>query len=270
MQSDELSGLGRFDIIGRLVERVPLHLSDSLEFLLRATIEVAGYVLFVIAVVWIARLCYVNWSRSTPPSTPSETHAQIIIQSDSEILLWQRVGIIIGDVVALSFLLILVFWSLSVLRYYRFDFDSLSEKPALPDELMFAWMYSTTFAMLVFLSWGPLRKGQISFDFSQVLKHPFTTPGTLQQVVAPLLLALFAFGATIFPRIPFALGGGAPRQVVLHSKLQPDPFNAETVYLIGESNQFLFIAQNTLHKDRALQVNKDSIFYIEFVRKNEK
>src|SRR5215469_14225167 len=104
---------------------------------------------------------------------------------------------------------------------------------------------------------------QWNWDLSRISIAPFQAGGSIQVAIVPMLVAVFAFGATIFPRIPFGMGGGGPREVILKTKLPSDPFEGKKLLLIGESNQFLFLVEHTPTGGRALQLNKDAVNYLE-------
>jgi len=122
-----------------------------------------------------------------------------------------------------------------------------------------AWFYATIFSILLFLIGLPKGLAQLSpSNFGQWL-DPSNFADALSRFATPVLASMFLFGATIFPRIPLAIGGGMPRHVTVSIKGGDQSFGAGDRYLLGESSQFLFIVQVTGSAGRAFQINKDFI-----------
>jgi hypothetical protein len=91
-----------------------------------------------------------------------------------------------------------------------------------------------------------------------------TIPAVVQQLIVPVVSSVFIFGATLFPDIPFAIGGGEPRAVTVKTKPPAESFEEKHLFLIGESGKFLFLVESSQH--RAVQLSKDSVVYIELKR----
>src|SRR5690348_6037752 len=103
-------------------------------------------------------------------------------------------------------------------------------------------MFQTSFFMLLFLVSIRNRPGQLWSTFQSDSAHPallFSNIG--YQLVVPFFVSLFFFGQTVFPRIPFTIGGGSPREIKVVLKFETTKLEHGKLFLIGESAQFLFV-----------------------------
>lgn len=82
----------------------------------------------------------------------------------------------------------------------------------------------------------------------------------------PIVAALITFGQVIFPRIPFAVGGGQPRPAVIE-KFDGKTFGKGNIYILGESSQFLFLVDINKKSSQAFQLNKDEVQSIQTLEK---
>lgn len=141
-----------------------------------------------------------------------------------------------------------------------FDLPSLQGKLDLSGNIFFVWLYSITFGThcwLVIINWQK-KEGQIS-----MLKDVFSDPEYLVRVVTvPFLLSILYFGSIIYPRIPYAIGGGAPRSVEINLKNQNKIENQTNTFLIGESINEYFIVLLGGPNEGVYQINKGDFNYI--------
>ena len=90
---------------------------------------------------------------------------------------------------------------------------------------------------------------------------------TFQHIFIPIIAALILFGQVILPRIPFSIGGGEPREIELKIKHDLPVDHESRLFLIGESSQFIFVVAHNKSDQRAFQINKSEVEYIQ-TRKN--
>jgi hypothetical protein len=179
-------------------------------------------------------------------------------------------AVIIGDLFFGCMLMSLLVWSWQQLRDEAFNFQSFREPQDVTLGIMFAWLTITitVFSVEVLLAQRipgtPFAPG-FATDFIKRIQDPQVLYGTFTGFILPLVAAVFLFGAPIYPRIPFSMGGGEPRQVVLKMKSPDAGFDCKTFFLIGESNQFFFVVEPKTDKTpgRALQVSKDQVGYVQ-------
>jgi hypothetical protein len=145
------------------------------------------------------------------------------------------------------------------------NFPPLPTDYRLPFSLVFAWLYLSI--ALAVIGWGALAKivpqpsSPVAWRFDALLS-PTIFGNLLSLLVLPLMVSLLAFGVTIFPRIPYAVGGGEPRPVFVRMNVSPDPFKGKELLLIGESAQLLFVIAPSAGGS-AFEINKERVDYVE-------
>ncbi len=128
--------------------------------------------------------------------------------------------------------------------------------------LMFSWLYLFLISYWFFTDniIKALIKKEIREKFFSTLdSHDWFS--IIFTVVIPTILLFFTFGRVIFPRIPYAIGGGEPRKVTVKT-LHPSQFNTDNtsdIYLLGESSQFIYLVSVNKNSGHAYQLNKDEI-----------
>lgn len=168
------------------------------------------------------------------------------------------------DIIAVCAILATLWFSLRKLSLNTFDFDSFDDGFELESGLFFAWLFSSVFSIAGCLSFFTTADKQLSFmAFLDQAKHPFGAPTTIQQAVIPFVVSILAFGAVIFPRIPYALGGGEPRPVSVKTTGNQKQLESGRMFLIGESAQFVFLVNASRGDRKAMQVNKSIIAFID-------
>ena len=173
-----------------------------------------------------------------------------------------RAIVLTVDIVSLSTLLAAAIYSYWRICSELLDADSLTNL-SINSNLLSAWLYTTTLSILMFLLALPAGTSQLSFSNLGSWLSPSNFVSALQRLAAPVLAALFLFGATVFPRLPVAIGGGIPREVAITLKSSSSQFLSGRKYLLGESGQFFFVVQLAGTKRRAYQINKDSVEALE-------
>lgn len=144
------------------------------------------------------------------------------------------------------------------LRLELMDFGSFPTK-RLTLGLILAWFsaFSIPLALLMTL-FGDPRKYRIEKIADKVMMNPYLVA---QVGVVPLLVSVLMFGSVIFPRIPYAVGGGEPRHVRVEMR-NLERFS-EQAYLLGESSQLYFLVKQDLLSVRAVQLNKADVLLLE-------
>jgi hypothetical protein len=158
------------------------------------------------------------------------------------------------DFVSGVLILTAVVYSYDKLRSGLVDFASIGHMKY-EVTMLVAWCYFTIILLAFVLI------GFKNFTLASLWKpkDPFMVVPVWQMTVMPLLMSLFLFGAVVFPRLPFALGGGQPRLVDIKFKAGSVVALQGPVYLIGESTQYFFAVTPHANDKRAYQLSKDII-----------
>ena len=273
--------LGRYNVIASLLNRMSFSWSIGSEFIVKTAIEIAfalisiltaGIFLFYVskAIIRIGK-AFLKWLRkpspaaSMPPQTdvnqsPATATPQappVAIPATRKYVIW------VIDLVIISFFVALLIYSSIKLHSSLYDFTSFSEPPGVTTPLLFAWLYDAISLFLFFMHFIKLAPGQLSLQLLFQFHRPQLMPWAIQQFVVPVLAALFLFGSTVFPRIPFSIGGGQPRAIAISLKEdKPDLRQGET-YLLGDNSEFVFIAHLADDADKAYAINREAIEYLE-------
>ncbi len=138
-----------------------------------------------------------------PPTQVDKTPAQWIIAT--------MAGSV--DLVFLVIAVVLFIYSSLKVSSGVFGSASLSSSNGVDASILWAWLYSTTALCIVFFASQVKDKSSITAGFQSVFSRPEQFQIVLQLLLIPIIGSVFTFGADVFPRIPFALGGGQPREV---------------------------------------------------------
>lgn len=171
------------------------------------------------------------------------------------------------EIFCLSVSFSLAFYVYRSIKVYFFNPAWLPDS-TLTTEIMFAWFFSAVvIAYYVILNLlVPLR----SCGFKKLRKirlfplvHSVVYFGLFL-----VLIALVSFGQVIYPRIPYGIGGGQPRQVRVYTD-DNDRFGVNSnseVYLLGESRNFIFLTTKDENSPiRVLQLKRDNVEAIETI-----
>jgi hypothetical protein len=163
------------------------------------------------------------------------------------------------DIAAISVLVILFVYSTAKIYSEIFDLQTVGATLTLNIGLTFAWQYSAT--IFLFILFAPMvRRDQPTAlrDLAKEFLNFDRFSDVFQYVVVPLVALVFFFGATIFPRIPFSLGGGEPREVRVLTSVG-EWQSGKKVYLLGESSEFLFLITTDGQDARSFELNKREV-----------
>jgi hypothetical protein len=234
--------------------------------------------LIIIVPIYIAARLGLRQSRETPASNPSDAgtvlpqhqeHSEKVVPNvlrrsvefvrKSETA--TRAMALSVDVVAICILIAAGIDSYWRVRSEVLDADTIAHLK-LTIDLLQAWFYLTNFTILIFLIVFPTRPAQLSFSNIEDWFNP-SNVSDASRYAAPILGALFLFGATVFPRMPVAIGGGMPHEISISLKAPAPLVGQGKKYLLFESSQFLFIVQIDGRKRRAYQINKDVVVAVQ-------
>lgn len=259
--------LGPWDLVGWFLGKVQLGLGTKLAIYFFVYGSVVIVPLFALNLIRRQR----SATRTGKPASLSSTVATSEPNNERPARLLTnyaipvRAGILTLDILAISIMLSAAIYSWWRIRAELLDADTLSHV-AFGSDVLLAWFYTTNFSILLFLialPAGSVWPAQLDFSSVGNWLTPFNVAEALHRLAAPVLAAMFLFGASVFPRLPVAIGGGMPREISLVLK---DPNRRLTVgrkFLLGESSQFLFVAQVHGNERRAYQINKDIVEAVE-------
>lgn len=224
-------------------------------------------VILVIGAVLLAggllRLILSKYGRSAFPSAAASTEPASTIshQAVAHSSVWIEVLFALGDLLAVSAAAALFFDCAIELRVRIFSFASFDHPQRLDTETIFFWLYGTVSSLLLFLVWMNTRVPQLTLD--NILRlHPVNLPDVIFYLIFPVFVSMFVFAVVIFPRIPFAVGGGEPRKVMVRAQGLPTYLAEKPLFLIGESDQFLFLVDADASSPNSFQVNKRFVEYL--------
>jgi hypothetical protein len=167
------------------------------------------------------------------------------------------------DIFAIALILVLVYYSGTKLRTELFDAASFTDTKGNTSLAPVVWMYGTTWAFCLFLWVFGIRPDQPVLDSFKHMLEPLMFTEFAQRSLIPLLGAMFVFGATVFPRIPFAIGGGEPRAVTIRFADAGDRDADGKYFLLGESAQYVFVVKVEGTRARAFQLSKGKVAWIQ-------
>lgn len=269
----EFEPLGAFDLVGNLLSIAwPFQNASETGFVVRFTLLWFIYILLalalVAAIIWLlgtVRSLAERWQfirprvakTSAPTDAPqAATQATALAMQEEPV----RPFALLLDLAGIVFALVLAWYSFTKLNTELFDVAGLQKGDALTYELTFAWFFSATFWMFIFLFFMDLKPAQLTLDF--FAKNPVLATDLGPRALIPVVGALYFFGVAIYPKIPLAIGGGEPREVRLGMK-DDDHAPSGRSFLVGESAQFLFVVQITEAGAKATQLNKDGVAWVE-------
>lgn len=262
------------DYVGKCVTRLFNLKNTSLDYISKLWITLAcycalGVVIYLIYSVWKRRRSGATHNiqdsdktaSSAVPSEESRQRVELFLGILRQILIF-----ILRLVEALCITLVvsLLIWAFIKIRISLIDFHSLADTK-LTDGLVFAWFFTYTLALLFLLLRLGMAKHKNLSDFLSYIKEKMhLIPFIIQTGLVPVIAAVFLFGQTIYPRIPYAMGGGQPREIYMKTRDTTLTYNKNAkIYLLGESSDYVFVVINDVAGSRAVQVNKDLVEYIQ-------
>lgn len=167
------------------------------------------------------------------------------------------------EILLLMFSIALATYAYHKIKVAIFDFNSFDDTE-LRVGLFFSWSYVFLFASYIFLGIINYKKETRIDDFAKrYINNPDILLYNLTQAIIPVIIALWIFGQVIFPRIPYSIGGGEPREVVIGTKTDSRFQDKDAkIYQIGESQKFIYIVMIKNNKSDVYQVNKDTIDFV--------
>lgn len=265
------------DPLGRLLGRLDVFGHNGWSFVFNSTVEIFVFFSIIVVVFFPIRSLLRNLIPKKGNGIRAEMVPKVAVSKDLgdrpfEVLSTAppslkisgfRGSIIAIDIFFLSLILAFAIFSYLKVRSQILDAGLLG-RTGWTLSLIFSWFYGTILSVFIFLL-APVtfsRNNGVQLEFESIRRFidPTVLPEVLQRLLVPILGSIFLFGMTIFPRLPFAIGGGQPREVVLEGEKSEPSFSAGKWYLIGESSQFFFLVNvNSNLPSAAYQINKQDI-----------
>ncbi len=238
----------------------------ALGFVLKMAANIAGVIILIICFFYLLGAVIKQFSKTSnteaEPKKIKESKAKIkkeekIMQKPKPKPVWIFIGRC-TEAVLLALLLATFSYAYNRIRIDIFDFSSFSNFK-LTQGTFFAWFFSSVAATYTLTSWVA-----IGVEKKLPLIKPHEAGYVLQGMIVPILASIILFGQTIFPRIPYMIGGGEPREIGLQVR-DPNFLNIEQdakLYLIGESSQFFYVVATGKLHGKALQINKEEVEFL--------
>lgn len=255
--------LGRYDYIGEYINRLPIDNSSGMNVIVKMGLNIFPY-LFLLALILFLMKHFIWRFVSQDKNIGSESSQK---QNADQNLIYPKyfsVFVFGLDILFISLFISAAIYAYCIVYVGIIDFGSFNQYQSVTTGLLLAWLFSSIVPVFLFLFNMEIPPEQFKFNLLGFVSDY----GVLQYItllfVIPLLLWIFMFGITIFPKIPFAMGGAEPRLIKLTMIDSNHEFKDDKMYLIGESSQFFFIiaTSNNGEKGRALQINKSTVAYI--------
>lgn len=265
----EFNYFSRFNYLGILIND-NIHLSGSVDFITKTTLEIFAYVFLIVLLITAGIIVY-GWLPKRIKNSPEVRSATVDKKENTEstsnvlekklINKYQYFLMVNLEIFAVcAFIALFIFCSLK-LKTSFIDFSTIQNEPTLTANLYFSWLYVLVIVIYLFLNIS-YKDGNFSLSLFTKIENIDNYDNLFRQVIVPVLSATVIFGWTIYPRIPFAFGGGQPREIKVQLD-KPIGFDESSkIYLLGESSQFIFVAVVDKDKSEALQINKDQIEYM--------
>lgn len=253
--------LGKFDYLGIYFSELNIHFTPFVNFLIKFVFTYAGYALLIyvlikgLIVIYKKLVKYKNTIKSEN-ETVDTNRKKLKVPLPHSVL-------VAIEIILIVFSIGVGYYSYSKLKVNIFGFNSF-ENIKLNPGLVFAWCYSLILPLALTL-WliGVKAKKTVSELYKEYTSDPSILNSLLGLGVIPIIISLLIFGKVIFPRVPYVIGGGEPREITLGIKGDSKFEDSETkIYQIGETQEFIFIIQIKNDKNEAYQINKDIINFI--------
>jgi len=190
------------------------------------------------------------------PKNPPSPLAVIIVR----VAMLKFFGVYIFDILYLGLFIMLLIWSFVKLGTSIIDYNPILLNAKLNMSLMSAWVISASVFMIPFVAGLRDIVSNIRNSSYSIYYNPWKWLDAIY-VITPLFVVEYTFGAAIFPRIPFSIGGGQAREIEIFTSHNTAEFSMERLFLIGESSQSIFVLAFDNYGHSALQINNGEISY---------
>jgi len=165
---------------------------------------------------------------------------------------------ILVDLLIISVFSAMGFYCFNKMLTLLVDFNAFQIGFDLRPDILFAWFYPNVMLSYLFINGSKNKFENGSWRNIFNLSEQTDSSELLRLYVVPMIGALIIFGQVVFPRIPFAIGGGQPRKVVLET-MDKKIFGNGNLYILGESSQFVFLVDVEEKGSKAYQVSKSEV-----------
>lgn len=257
------NSLGKYDLIGSILDFIEV--KGSTGFVLKLTLYLFIYACIIACLIFLTYNLIKKFKKQKTGISVAESEkpeTAISEQEEASTVVTSSISVhaVVADLFFLSLIITLFFFSFVRLQAGLVDFDSFRGGFNTKDNFVFPWLFCSAFLTYVFLasSAASFRERTLFKDFDVANIQPL-----FYQLIIPFLTSLFLFGAVVFPRIPFSIGGGEPREVTISAEPNFRVSDSDRVYLIGESSQFFFLVLVKPKSSSAVQLNKTKVNFLE-------
>ncbi len=258
------TGMGKYDVAAKYLNFLD-HLG-AMGYVLKMASNIAIVLILLILFFYVAgKVRFYFWPKAPAKENPKiKASVEKPKVEKQEQPATKPVWLLIGrciEAVLIAVLLAMLSYCYTRIRSDIFDFNSF-ENTKLSDGTFFAWFFGSISSTYVLIS---LLQDGFSLDIRKLKKiRPDGASYLLQSVIVPIFGSIILFGQTIFPRIPYMIGGGQPRLINLQIRNQEllGLGSGSKLYLLGESSQFLYIAAISEEHGKALQINKNEVEFM--------
>ncbi|MDD2325470.1 MAG: hypothetical protein PHW63_05655 [Alphaproteobacteria bacterium] len=252
-------GFGNYDIIGQFINTYFQFLPTNPSYS-----YILSHVVYVFVYCSILILPYTIYRRFRPKSAKpifkkSSAKKKLIKNEKSEQIYLRRWWDVYIDIFGIAFVAVSLLYAYKKLLVERVTITNFSSSSIHPGTLQ-VWLMNLVVFLLAFklLGWANNWKNNI--------KKQDEFDNLVRSFLVPLIAAIISFGQVIYPRISYSIGGGRPRQVIIHERTDRlvDP-TKDKVYLIDETSDYYFLVVQTPLQNKAIQLKKDNVGWIEVV-----
>lgn len=267
-----------YDFIPDFLNKITIE-SPSLDFIFKLTLHLFFYFLLSVMIIvlllivrkWFKGLLSFFKKDNTGISTEAKvsssvqvTPAEFIDSSLKENPVFRVIAILV-DAGSLIFVGSVMVFSFLKIHASILNFNALDSLPLLSTGLVAAWLLMMEFCVMLFFAFKMPSLGFVDFqNLWKNIEDPQEIHHLFQILLIPNLVLLLIFGVTIFPRIPYSIGGGQPREVrIIFNEVDNVP-HFDKYFLIGENTEFFFVVGLSNERQLApLQISKSIINFIE-------
>ncbi len=269
----KFSNVTGFDYIGIFIKNHINLGNGGYDYVIKVTLEMFSYIFLVFLLITACVIIHGWFPKKDKKSLVS------VDQASPEIVTEKAQDILVTDKKPLNKYLLLLMVNVEILAICGFislyifciskvgtafiDFSTIQNEPKLTATLYFSWLYVLVMTTYVFLNISFKNDSFSNFNLFKKIENITNYDDLIRQIIIPIFSAAVVFGWTIYPRIPFAFGGGQPRLIQLQLTTPLNVSSTSKVYLLGESSQFVFVAIVNKINSEALEINKNQIEYIQ-------
>jgi hypothetical protein len=259
---------GDRDFFGKYLESKSFGLVGGIDYSLKYALYsfvyflVFGFVIYFF--VYIYQRNKIENKSKTPPNATTQVEENDLVPFP----LFARYLYAVFDLTMIVFFTTMVIYCSKRLFMEVVDFTSFEEGFDLSLQNVFVWFFPNV--MFVYFMFHAKAVRILSGEKpGELLKidNLYEIIFAAGYYFIPVVVALVTFGQVIFPKIPFAVGGGQPRRVTLET-LDKKAFGEGEIFVLGESSQYFFLADIGNEKSSAFQINKNEIRYLETAEKS--